>query len=395
MTIFFGILLAITIFSIIVFFHELGHFSMAKKFGVKVEEFGIGIPPRAITLTKDKSGTAYTLNWLPIGGFVKMKWEEINESGIHDHDSLAHKNFWQQSCVILAWVCMNFLLAFIVFSTLFMIGVEPLGINSKIQTTTETKLIPSFDEAIRIGLVKVDGIMLSPMSGSIAEKWGMRENDILISINDKTIQKPDDMITIVRQSQMPVNFIVRGTGGIIRNITITPENGKIGSYVGYNVTEIRKDFRYKYGFIESIKEGAIETYKQSLMTLELLGKLVQKIISPKVPMERTEAMQSLGGPIAIWNLFVNLLDAKVAITVIFLIAALISINLGVFNLLPFPALDWGRFVFLIIHRIVGVFSKKKTLHAKIEQYIHITGFSLLILLSIFVAYQDIMKLIFQ
>ena len=73
MTIFFGILLAITIFSIIVFFHELGHFSMAKKFGVKVEEFGIGIPPRAITLTKDKSGTAYTLNWLPIGGFVKMK----------------------------------------------------------------------------------------------------------------------------------------------------------------------------------------------------------------------------------------------------------------------------------------------------------------------------------
>ena len=127
----------------------------------------------------------------------------------------------------------------------------------------------------------------------------MRENDILISINDKTIQKPDDMITIVRQSQMPVNFIVRGTGGIIRNITITPENGKIGSYVGYNVTEIRKDFRYKYGFIESIKEGAIETYKQSLMTLELLGKLVQKIISPKVPMERTEAMQSLGGPIAI------------------------------------------------------------------------------------------------
>jgi len=119
----------------------------------------------------------------------------------------------------------------------------------------------------------------------------MRENDILISINDKTIQKPDDMITIVRQSQMPVNFIVRGTGGIIRNITITPENGKIGSYVGYNVTEIRKDFRYKYGFIES--------YKQSLMTLELLGKLVQKIISPKVPMERTEAMQSLGGPIAI------------------------------------------------------------------------------------------------
>lgn len=128
------------------------------------------------------------------------------------------------------------------------------------------------------------------------------------------------------------------------------------------------------------------------MTLELLGSLLKKIITPRVPAERTEAVQSLGGPIAIGNLFVNLLDAKVAFTVILLIAAIISINLGVFNLLPFPALDGGRFVFLIIHNIVGLFSKKKVLHLKIESYIHIIGFSLLILLSIFVAYQDIIKL---
>ncbi|NCP77357.1 hypothetical protein GW830_04500 [bacterium] len=80
MTILLGILLALLIFSVIVFFHELGHFSMAKKFGVRVDEFGIGIPPRAKEVWKDKSGTIYTLNWLPIGGFVKMKGEEMNES---------------------------------------------------------------------------------------------------------------------------------------------------------------------------------------------------------------------------------------------------------------------------------------------------------------------------
>ncbi len=121
MTIIFGIILALLVFSIIVFFHELGHFSMAKRFGVKVEEFGIGIPPRAKQIWKDKSGTIYTFNWLPIGGFVKMKGEEINETGAHDKDSLASKNFWQQSGVILAGVVMNFFFAFIIFSVLFMV----------------------------------------------------------------------------------------------------------------------------------------------------------------------------------------------------------------------------------------------------------------------------------
>jgi regulator of sigma E protease len=129
--------------------------------------------------------------------------------------------------------------------------------------------------------------------------------------------------------------------------------------------------------------------------LELLGSLVRKIFAPHIPSERTEAVNSLGWPIAIGSLFVNLLDAKVAFSVIAVISAIISINLWVFNLLPFPALDGGRFVFLIIHQIVGVFSNKKALHNKIEHFIHIAGFAFLILVSIFVAYKDIAKLIFK
>lgn len=394
MTIVFGIILALLAFSVIVFFHELGHFSMAKRFGVTVEEFGIGIPPRAKQVWKDKSGTIYTLNWLPIGGFVKIKGEEMNETGAHDKDSLASKNFWQQSWVILAWVFMNFLFAFIIFSVLFIVWVQPLGINTKFPTHIEAKLIPSFDEAIHIGLVKTDGIILTPISGSIAQKSGILDGDILVSINRTPILKPEDMIVKVQTSTTTMDFIVRWTGGT-RNISVTAENGKIGSYVGYNVIEIRKDFQYKYSFLEAIKEGGIETYKESIMTLELLGSLVRKIFAPHIPSERTEAVNSLGWPIAIGNLFVNLLDAKVAFSVIALITAIISINLWVFNLLPFPALDGGRFVFLIIHRIVGIFSKNKALHIKIEHYIHIIGFVFLILVSIFIAYKDIAKLIFK
>ena len=90
-----------------------------------------------------------------------------------------------------------------------MVGTEPLGINTKFPTRTETKFIPSFDEAVRIGLVKTDGIILSPLSGSIAERSGILDGDIVLSIDDKTISKPENMIEKVKQSTASLNFIVR------------------------------------------------------------------------------------------------------------------------------------------------------------------------------------------
>lgn len=90
-----------------------------------------------------------------------------------------------------------------------MVGVEPLGVNTKFQTVTQTKLIPSFDEAVRIGLIKTDGIVLSPLTGSIAEKSGILEGDILLSIDGRTIAHPDDMISKVKQSTTALDFVVR------------------------------------------------------------------------------------------------------------------------------------------------------------------------------------------
>lgn len=111
--------------------------------------------------------------------------------------------------VILAGVVMNFLFAFVIFSGLFMVGVEPLGINTKFPTQTETKLIPSFDEAIRVGLVKTDGIILSPMTGSIAEKSGILAGDILLSIDGAAISEPEAMIAKVQKSSIPLSFVLR------------------------------------------------------------------------------------------------------------------------------------------------------------------------------------------
>jgi len=202
------------------------------------------------------------------------------------------------------------------------------------------------------------------------------------------------MISRVKSADKALIFEIK-RGDAIKTVSILPQDGKIGSYVGYNVTDINKDFRYKYGFFESIGEGIEETYAQSRMTLELLGTLVSKIVTPHTATDRDEAVKSLGGPIAVGNLFVGLVDAKATLSVIIMIAALISINLGVFNLLPFPALDGGRFFFLMINKGLSSVFGKRALVGKIEHMIHIAGFSFLILVSIFVAYQDIVKIIFK
>lgn len=314
--------------------------------------------------------------------------------GAKDRDSLVHKSFLQQSGVILAGVCMNFLFAILIFSGLFMVGVEPLAVNTKFETVAQTKLIPSFDEAVKSGFIKTDGLLLSPLTGSIAQTSGIEENDILLRINGETVTKPDMMVEKVKSAHTSLVFDIK-RGDTVKTLSILPQDGKIGSYVGYNVTDINKDFRYKYGFLESIGEGAKETYWQSRMTLELLFTLVSKIVTPHTATDRDEAVGSLGGPIAVGNLFVSLIDAKAALSVIIMISALISINLGVFNLLPFPALDGGRFFFLAISTFLSFLFGKKALVGKIEHIIHIVGFSFLILVSIFVAYQDVVKIIFK
>jgi regulator of sigma E protease len=182
-----------------------------------------------------------------------------------------------------------------------------------------------------------------------------------------------------------------GTKSILK---VVPENGKIGVSV-YADASFQKDFKYSYSFAVAAKVAATEVYSQSRLTLELLGDLIRKIIRPATPTERGEATKSLTGPIGIGNLFVSLVEVKVPISVIFLIAAVISINLGVFNLLPFPALDGGRFAFLTIHTIVSRLSRGKLGTSKIEARANMIGFALLMLMSIFVAYQDIVRIITQ
>ncbi|MDD2745664.1 MAG: site-2 protease family protein [Candidatus Gracilibacteria bacterium] len=397
MSILFGILLSLLVFSVIVFFHELGHFMAARRAGVKVEEFGIGIPPKAMEIGKDKKGTLYTLNWFPIGGFVKLKGED--ELSAKAEDSFAHKGYFAKSSILLAGVTMNFILAWVIFLGLFWSitnpnGVAPIAINTKFATETKSLLVPTYEQAKTIGIIETDGILLDPIEGSPAASAGILKDDIIQEINGKSVKYSTDLLSALESSPNELVFkITRNKETKI--ISVKPKDGKIGAYIGDNITNIRDNFTYSYGFFTAAQVAGEEVWWQSKLTFELLANLVRKLVSPNTPTERTEATKSLSGPIGIGNVFVNMVEKEVPISIIFAIAALISINLGVFNLLPFPALDGGRFAFLSIHTILSWVSRGKYGTNWIENKANLIGFALLMLASIFIAYQDIVRIIYK
>jgi regulator of sigma E protease len=218
MIIFLGILVCLIVLMVVVFFHELGHFVSAKLCGVKVHEFGIGIPPKVATLWTDKSGTAYTLNALPIGGFVRLKGEEKPEE-MNDADSIVNKSIPKQILIVLAGVVMNFLFAAVIFSVLFMIGVGPIAINQQIETKSTTRLIVTEQQGIDIGFLTEHGIGVDPVKGSIAEQAGLQKDDKIISINNISIATPQQFI----------NIISSATGAL--SVTVERNNAKLASQI--------------------------------------------------------------------------------------------------------------------------------------------------------------------
>ena len=397
MTVFLGILLALAVLTVVVFFHELGHFVVAKLFRVTVEEFGIGIPPRLCRLFRDRSGTEYTINVFPIGGFVRMRGESATIETDTDAGNFAHHPLREQMCIVLAGVAMNFLFAGVIFAGLFMYGVHPLGISPEMVGDHGSRLVPSFEDARREGIIETDGIVMTPLTGSVAEHAGLHAGDILLALDGQTLSTSRAAVARISSAQSSITFSVRrGSGATLQtlDIPVTPVHGRIGAVLAYHVTGIHEDRLYRYPPLQAVGVGFREVYDESVLTLRILGSLAGSILLPSAPAERTEAISHLSGPIGVGDIFVHLVDYHAGFGIICVLAAMISINLGVFNLLPFPALDGGRFAFMVLHALTESTVRRRVLAANIESIVHVTGFAALILLSIFIAYRDILRIFF-
>jgi regulator of sigma E protease len=359
----------IVIFSILILVHECGHFFVARHVGIKVEEFGIGLPPRAKEVFKDKKGTVYSLNWVPFGGFVKMYGEDsYTPKIINMKSSFAAKTMFQRSCVILAGVFMNFVLAWLLISIGFTFGMKPFLV-----TDADLK------SGIQQGIVETEDVFYvhEIIPGSPLSKTDVISGDIITSINDQPIPDADQLSSIIKPNQITrLGFLRNGKEGVI-DVT-ADSKGELGfAFSAEQMVLNVKDIRYPFYLapLYALKEVG----RLSVLTVQMLGDVIVSIVA------RLTVPEGVSGPVGIAKMTHYFVKQGLMALVHF--TALISISLGVINVMPFPALDGGRFLFIIYE-----FISRRRPNAKIEGMIHTVGFALLMALILVITWHDITNL---
>ncbi len=356
----------IVILLVLVLVHEFGHFFTAKKFGIRVDEFGFGFPPKIFGFKKGE--TEYSLNLLPIGGFVKIFGENPDEENMNGPDkdrSFVNKPKWQQAIVLFAGVFMNFLLAWLLFSIGFMSGL-PTSVGT---------------EPIGYKLSDVNLVVVSVASKSPAETAGLKSGDKLISLksgNDSVVDiNPDTLKSfIISHGSKPIEVgYIRGKDAE-NSLQISPETVNGTPVIGISMDMIGTA---KLPLFTAFREGMLLTWFVTKGTVVGLYSLIVDGIHGK------GSFASVTGPVGMVGIVGDAYKFGLAYLLSF--AGLISVNLAVINLLPFPALDGGRLFFLLIEKIKG-----SRINPKFANTANMVGFSILILLMVVVTFHDVIKL---
>ena len=323
------IIVAILVFAVIVVVHEFGHFAIAKLSGIKVDEFAVGMGPKILGV--EKGETLYSLRALPIGGYCKMTGED--EASV-DERAFNNKPILNRLGVVFFGPLMNLVLAILIFSLVII-------------------QVPLISEA---------------MPDKPAQKAGMMKGDKIVKINETQIQTWEQVKDIISKGEGTQLNIMVENNGKIRNLQITPvvEQGSQDAIIG-----IRPSFKVS-GL--SLTEGVKTTFN---ITLSMLDYLVQLIFGKT-------STQDLVGPVGI-IVYLNE-AAKSGIIQIIYFTAILSLNLAIINLLPLPALDGGRIIFLLLEGI-----RKKPVNPEKEGFVHFIGFVMLMVLSLVIAYRDLIK----
>ncbi len=375
-------ILGAILFVSLVLVHEWGHAIAARKNGVVVEEFGLGFPPRARSLGI-KNGTEYTLNWLPLGGFVKLMGE-------HDADkskgSFGAASMKAKTVIMLAGVAMNLVVAYLLFTVVALIGM-PNVIPNQFTVKSDTKIVRDYDNK---DVVNVDTVL----PNTPAEKAGLKPDDRIISLNGTKITTTEGLSTATKQhAGQTVTFTIkRGAETAIKQVTLnqTSPNLGVSSYSGETGIQLRRS-TWSAPIVAAgvTKDFTMATLQGLGSALKGLGGLIAGSVTGNKQARQsaqTAASSQVAGPIGIVQTLYQ--GSKLGIGFMLFIIAVISLTLAVMNVLPIPALDGGRLYTMLLFRAAR---KKLTQHT--EERIQATGMGVLLVIILLVTIVDVTRVI--
>ncbi len=346
------LILFILILGVIVLVHEFGHFIFAKMFGVYVYEFSIGMGPKIWSRKSKKDETVYCIRAIPIGGFVQLAGEEVDDDKtVPKEKKMYNKPVWQRFLIMFFGAGNNFILAFLILLAC----------------------------GLFFGSPKMDPIVNRLTDGYPMVQSGIEVGDRILEINGNKISTVDDvrLYLAVETSGDPVEFTIKKANGNVITYEITPIKETVD---GENAYKFGIEFyrENEKGFLAPLKYAFVKTgalFKQMWITLKLL-------------FTGGVGVDSLSGPVGIYSIVGQTRSA--GIESLLQLVALLCINVGFINLLPFPAFDGGRILFLIIEKIKG-----SPVNPKVENICHSIGFILLMLLILFITFNDVVRMFFS
>ncbi len=349
----------VIVLGVLVFIHEFGHYITAKKSGILVSEFALGFGPKLIS--KKYGETVYSIRAIPLGGFCNMVGEfppdedmpekdrEVYEKAKKEGRLFTQKSAWKKLAVIVMGPIMNFLLAAVVFILIFSVFGIPVDSS---QTTILGQVVPE----------------------KPAAEAGLQGGDKIIAIADEKVENWNELAEVINNNGGEVISISFERNNKIQEVSLKPEINEQtgGGIIGIYPKMVRK----RINLFNAIGYGFMQTWQ-----------IIQFTIAGFVQMIVSRSAEDLGGPIMIASIVGQ--AARVGLANVLNWTAIISINLGIINLLPFPALDGGRLIFIVIELVRG-----KPINPEKEGFVHFIGFVILMILMVFIIYKDIVRSLF-
>ena len=376
-TVIYNIVILLLMLSVLIFVHELGHFIMAKKHGCYVYEFALGMGPLVLSFRRKGDPTLYSLRALPIGGYNQIAGETgEDDKKLKKKDFMCNKTKLQRLSILVAGVIMNFITAFIILFTIALIW-------------------GSTDQRAIVGYIQPD----SPASDA-----NIKLGDTILEVNGKKVKRFDDitLITALKNKHEYYTYKIKHEDGTIETVKVTPatyivtEDGSFRVESDEEEKELvekynldpKKEETYKTKLIgiggsADVKKGIKASFSYAVNKFASISTMMVKIIGYLLTGKLS--LNALSGPVGMYTIVETV--SKTGIANILYLTAYLSINLGVINILPFPAFDGGHVLFLLIEAIT-----RKKVNAKVENIFHIIGFILIFALMIIITIKDILRL---